>query len=112
MKEIEDKLPSDDKDSIVSRESLSLLWPLSPSEFDAVDETMRKFDADYWLRDGGEFPLFWPTDVFLPGEGEEESAPPNRTRIILGLAIGVRLMAITEDTAIHMTVTPFAPPCM
>ena len=75
MKEIEDKLPSDDKDSIVSRESLSLLWPLSPSEFDAVDETMRKFDADYWLRDGGEFPLFWPTDVFLPGEGEEESAP-------------------------------------
>lgn len=71
MEEIANKLPSDDKENIVSRESLGYLWPLSPSEFDAVDETMRKFDADYWLRDSYSFSLAWATDVFLPDEGED-----------------------------------------
>ena len=75
MEEIANKLPSDDKESIVSRESLGYLWPLSPSEFDAVDEAMREFDADYWLRDSYSFSLAWASDVFLPSEGEEEPAP-------------------------------------
>ena len=68
MEEIANKLPSDDKESIVSRESLGYLWPLSPSEFDAVEEAMREFDADYWLRDSYSFVLAWATDIFR-GEG-------------------------------------------
>ena len=45
MEEIANKLPSDDKENIVSRESLGYLWPLSPSVFYAVDESMINIDA-------------------------------------------------------------------
>ena len=99
MEEIANKLPSDDKESIVPRDSVGasgtpasnvLLWPLSTDEVNAVEETMRKFDADYWLRDSGRNVLIWPTDVFLPGEGEEEPAPsePDPDYPYCGYAVG------------------------
>ena len=84
MEEIASKLPSADKENIVPCDSVGasgtpasdvLLWPLSEGEVWQVNETMRKFDVAYWLRNSGRNVLPWPTDVFLPGEGEEESAP-------------------------------------
>ena len=82
MEEIADGFPSDDKESIVPRDSVGatgtpasnvLLWPLNTDEFDAVEETMRKFDAFYWLRNSYSHTLAWASDIFIE-EGEDPSS--------------------------------------